>query len=673
MKKMIKGNPYWYLVQSVRVNGKPRPKVLAYLGSQSDFVSKLLSMYCPEEKNQKTTAVSSGSPIETESSGFAPTSVQALFKSKSFGAVAALYATAKDLHLPSILSRHLSSQIRGGLSVGEVLLAGAIHRALSTGSKSDFATFAAHTYLPQLMDFEPADLTSQCFWDQMDTVTEEQIMQIEKSLTEEIVKQYKPDLDILFYDTTNFFSFIDTQNTQNTLSQRGHNKQKRHDLRQFSLALLTLRDFFLPIGSSVYEGNIPDVSHCPADIQNRMKQLQKLIGLPEEVQDITFVFDKGGYTKASIAALSADQIHFVTSLSACYHVDLIREAYGLPHSKQPTKQPIRHKTKQAEPPASPAETPSGRWEEVKLSEKSKTNGRKVPGHTVQGRKEPGSTEIKAEKAEPESRSDIISVYRTETIQWGVPVTLLLYESPALLLSQVQEMEKSLLKLTKEFQKLKEKTEKKGFKITLHREAAEEKREHFVALVKQALEKLRKKPLASLFSISLERKESGWIDITWKLDQEAKAKWIQERAGKIMLMTNQREWSTQEIIEAYRGQNHIEQLFRHLKSPRFHAVRPVYHWTDQKIKVHVLICLLGFLLAQLTWVKTRQAGMTLSLNDMLQKLQGIRKGKVIQPGKKAGSWKIEEYVESIDEQDKETQQMFTLLFPQESCPISPPLE
>lgn len=625
---MVKGNPYWYLVQSVRVNGKPRPKIVAYLGSQANFVAKLLTMYGPEA-GDKTELVN---PSTSTTS-----SLPAIFQSKAYGAVAALHATAKELHLPLILSQHLSSQIRGGLSVAEVILAGAIHRALSTGSKSDFTAFASKTYLPELMSFDPQDLTSQCFWDQMNTVTEEQILQIEQSVTQEILKQYKPSLDVLFYDTTNFFTFIDTHNTKSTLSQRGHNKQKRNDLRQFSLALLTLREFFLPIGSHVYEGNINDVSHCPSDIHHRMKQLQRLIHLPEELEDITFVFDKGGYTKESIANLAADQIHFVTSLSACYQLDLIREAYAKPEN----------------------------WIEVSLGSKTKTTNTKTTGDT-----------------EPES----LSVYRTDTTQWGVPVMVLLYESPTLLLSQVEELEKSLVSLTEELQQLKESTESRCLKQILQKKDKKTNNDQmktkkgkptdlkptedlFVKTVKQTLGKLQEKPLASLFHINLEIKGDGWMTISWELDPTAKAKWIQERLGKIVLMTNQRQWSSQEIIEVYRGQNHIEQLFRHLKNPHFHAVRPVYHWTDQKIKVHVLICLLGFLLAQLTWVKTKQAGINLSLNEMLQKLQSIRKGKSIQPGKKQGSLKIEEYIERIDPEDTATQSLFTLLFPQETCPIS----
>ncbi len=46
------------------------------------------------------------------------------------------------------------------------------------------------------------------------------------------------ELDTLFYDTTNIVTYIDSTNTRCALARRGHSKQKRSDLRLFSLALL---------------------------------------------------------------------------------------------------------------------------------------------------------------------------------------------------------------------------------------------------------------------------------------------------------------------------------------------------------------------------------------------------------------------------------------------------
>jgi transposase len=64
------------------------------------------------------------------------------------------------------------------------------------------------------------------------------------------------------------------------------------------------------------------------------------------------------------------------------------------------------------------------------------------------------------------------------------------------------------------------------------------------------------------------------------------------------MTDQHEWSTEEIIRTYRGQSSAEAVFRSLKDPLRLAIRPQYHWTDQKIHVHAFICVTAYLLSTL---------------------------------------------------------------------------
>ena len=40
-KRKSHGHNYWYIVESRRVNGKPRPITLAYLGKAEDLLSRL--------------------------------------------------------------------------------------------------------------------------------------------------------------------------------------------------------------------------------------------------------------------------------------------------------------------------------------------------------------------------------------------------------------------------------------------------------------------------------------------------------------------------------------------------------------------------------------------------------------------------------------------------------
>ena len=49
---------------------------------------------------------------------------------------------------------------------------------------------------------------------------------------------------------------------------------------------------------------------------------------------------------------------------------------------------------------------------------------------------------------------------------------------------------------------------------------------------------------------------------------------------------------------------------------------MHHWTDSKIRVHVFNCVLALIIAQLMRRQAHQAGMDLSVRELLHQLNGI---------------------------------------------------
>ena len=84
------------------------------------------------------------------------------------------------------------------------------------------------------------------------------IEKIENELLKKVFDIYKPESDTLFFDTTNFFTYINTTNTRCTFAQRGKNKQKRYDLRQVGLAMVVTRQDLIPLLHLTYQGNMND-------------------------------------------------------------------------------------------------------------------------------------------------------------------------------------------------------------------------------------------------------------------------------------------------------------------------------------------------------------------------------------------------------------------------------
>ena len=202
-------------------------------------------------------------------------------------------------------------------SVGTTLLLGALNRAIQPRSKRGWANWAAGTSLPRLLPgLEPGALTFQFFWDQMNSVSLEALRAIESDLVQAVIRELKISLDLLFYDTTNFFTYIASDNARAQLPQRGKNQQRRTDLRQFGLALLVARDGQIPLCSQVYEGRTIDCKLFP-DALSRIRQ--RLAEITSDASTITGVYDKGHPAKAIQDHLQGQ--HIAEVLRIQFHAD----------------------------------------------------------------------------------------------------------------------------------------------------------------------------------------------------------------------------------------------------------------------------------------------------------------------------------------------------------------
>src|SRR6266567_4161650 len=229
--KLIDGHTYYYARYTQRVDGKPKVVRTVYLGKIEDLVSATEGSHQPPQ------------PLETEVA--------------AFGDVAALFDLAQRLDLVSLLDSILPAKRHQGLSYGEYLVLAAINRAVAPTSKLQFADWYRQTALTRLLPADPATLSSQNFWNHMDRITADHISQFERQMTRQLKERFQLDLRSLIYDGTNFFTYINTR-TPSELPQRGHNKQKRTDLRQVSLGLLVSADFHVPLFHTLYAGNLHD-------------------------------------------------------------------------------------------------------------------------------------------------------------------------------------------------------------------------------------------------------------------------------------------------------------------------------------------------------------------------------------------------------------------------------
>jgi transposase len=277
IQKTIKGRRYYYLVESARVNGKPRIVKQQYLG----------------------TAETIGASVGAKEDAIPEPTYSVIF---DFGAVAALFCVMERISLRQIIDAHTEKRLQG-LSVSSTITLAAINRAVMPRSKSGFYDWFNKTILPNTYpDASRSSLSSQGFWNNMSQLDERMIRAIEDDVTRIVVREYGISTDCLLFDNTNFFTYIDT-NTPASLAQRGHSKQKRSDLKIVGLSLMVSPDHSVPLFHEAYPGNTNDAKQF-SKVVERLKDRYASLGLGE--CRLTLVFDKGNNSEENIESLLGD-------------------------------------------------------------------------------------------------------------------------------------------------------------------------------------------------------------------------------------------------------------------------------------------------------------------------------------------------------------------------------
>lgn len=103
-----------------------------------------------------------------------------------------------------------------------------------------------------------------------------------------------------------------------------------------------------------------------------------------------------------------------------------------------------------------------------------------------------------------------------------------------------------------------------------------------------------------------------------------------RLGRTVLLTNRLDWSAEQVVAAYSGQQRIEQVFRGLKDGDWLGWGPMHHWTDSKIRVHAFYCMLGMSLLQRLQRQSQEVWPGLSVEHLLEELDQIKQFVLLYP-------------------------------------------
>jgi transposase len=526
-----KGNKlYYYVVESARVEGKPRIVHQAYLGT----AEKLAEMVRDRS-----------SPIPLAAS------------TREFGLPAALWAAAQQTGVWDLLAS-LWPRPRSGPSPAHYLLLAALHRICQPGPKTEVAEWYRTSILSALWEFPAERFTSQAFWDAFEHVLPED--QEALSLADDPLEQAQLRLlglwkekqlvsrRLLAYDTTNFYTYIASSNTRNQLAQRGHNKQGRHNLRQVGLSYVLDGEHGLSLCHHVYPGNVADVE----EFSTSLARITRLLDQNQIAREtVTLVLDKGSAALASTVQLEETGVGWISAL---------------PWNQAPAE--LRSRAVEELPACSSAQ-PGVRA----TAEKTLVHGR-----------------------------EYLCVVKYSASFAG--------EQLHSLTTSLSRVLQSLRRLAKELNKPK----------------ARWKQDQIERKIRGWLSAPF---LAELIRYQLEQNDSGW-HLQFDFDSAALPQLLHQRLGRTVLLTNRRDWSAEQVVAGYSGQQQIERVFRGLKHGDWLGWDPMYHWTDRKIRIHAFYCLLGISLLQYVHKQAQAAWADLSIEQLLEELEQIKQFVLLYP-------------------------------------------
>jgi len=513
----VKGRVYYSIVESVRINGKPRHRYVKYIGSRDKLIESLL-------KGDELTIKAAKVPEVLD-----------------YGDVTALYKVCEVLDLRQIINRHVFKG--GGVDVGIQAIFMAINHCVDHVSKNQFEFWYKYTVLEKITGIKAEKLNAQNLCTALDYFYpdgKDKAVEIEKEVVEKLKELFGIKMDCLYYDITSTYF----EGTKCIIARLGYSRDGKPDKLQVNIGLVVTKEERFPVFHLVFAGNETDIKTVGRAISRLKEEFA--------ISDCLLIFDRGMVSEENIGELDGSGYDFICGLkknkvvkamlrevetaellseenfvkdldegSKLYAVGMVRELYG-----KERKVVICYDTKKAA---------------------SKKRDR----------------DEKLKRAEAE-----LSAYRAKLAK-----------------GNYREMEK------------------------------------VVSKVKAIL-----KGVSTYFKCTYTL-EGGRITIDFKRRDDKIAD-AERLDGKHALMSTRTTMSAKEIISAYYDKDGIEKAFCCIKQPI--GLRPIRHWLDGRVKAHIFICYLSYLLMKTLEHMLKKGGLKMNAENALKQLGKVKYVVVTNP-------------------------------------------
>ncbi|MDK9707570.1 MAG: IS1634 family transposase [Desulforhopalus sp.] len=241
--------------------------------------------------------------------------------------------------------------------------------------------------------------------------------------------------------------------------------------------------------------------------------------------------------------------------------------------------------------------------------------------------EPADTTENRRRIEEGQEDECLLAYRTKGEYWGKERTVIVTHTPASARKQAYTFADKLEAMRQELLAVRAKVRKAP-----HWRNEVAVRERYVRFC----EHIHMTP--QLYELEFEQSPDGLVltfrKNTYLVDRK------QAMFGKNIIITDNTDWLTGDIIEASLARWQVEERFRLSKNDDLVGTSPVRHWTDSKIRCHLFTCVVAMTYLRRIELKMTAAGRKRSIEEIMEDMRHLHYVLSIKKGSRTPERRLE---------------------------------
>jgi transposase len=504
-----------------------------------------------------------------------------------------------ELGLSRIIKRHVKlKDKRIKLAVDNYVQMMVINRCVDPLSKLGLTRWIKRTCYKEMQGYQDLDFDVTYFYRSMDHLLAVKD-DLELAIFEKLKDLFSINVKLTFYDITS--SFFYTDNCE--IGENGYSRDNRPEREQIVIGVVTSFEGY-PIKHYVFEGNRKD--------ETTVKQVVKQLRNEYNIEDTTFVGDRGMITKLNLDRLEGEGYAYIMGVkhrqdeicSMLLSEPVNDEDYELYKGVKIWERRVTVKEFLI-------------WKSRKIIREQKADVADEQFFLLE--KEILSL---SNQSEPKNRN-----YRSivESILKGIDT----------------KVYNKLFRGIKKYQGRYEDELRYIICLNEERKAGSEKKRHlFISKLSKELDqvfsenarskedraiekavnkifegyKVKFKKFFTITRDSKSKKAIGYSLNQQKIEQEKKFD------GIFVLLSSRYDLKPREVVESYKNLKEVEMLFDDLKN--FVDIRPIRHWLQVRVRAHVFICVLALLLKRIFEIHYMKG------KCIMEPLEEISKSKLI---------------------------------------------